>query len=1129
MKKLKTLWPLRLLVLLAGCMGVANAAPYPPDGRATEWTQPDGKVVKLRLFGDEYYARPETPAGFTLVFDSASKTYFYANLSADGKSLVSTGVPADQAAPAGLEPHVKLPGGQVEKLAASLRDKYDKERAKRWENRVEAGKTLKGIKNGAPMGKVEAARAKILAAPVLGNKRGLTILVDFPDDSATSGKDPIKFPTDRSKVVRFCNEAGYKEDGNTGSVRDYFFDQSLGRVTYTQTVTPIVTLPRPRNFYNFTDYPANTSLASPDIAAFQMISDAVDILKGDNFDFSSLTVDTDNRAIATNIFFAGPDSGVFAQGLWPHQYFVTPDIDVSSGGNTIFLHNYQITNIPDSRPVIGTFCHENGHLLLDYPDIYSLNGEGVGEHCLMGSGNYLNDGKTPSPLNGYFKNIVGWGNVTSIFPDTFLTANLPTTGNVAYQINNPSLATEFFMVENRGEGDKWAKYSDDTGILVWHIDETEDGNVNFTNHYQVSLEQADGRNDLEFGRNRGDSTDLFDLNSPKFADKTNPNSRWWDGSKSSVKLEVVSGLGKKTSVAFGGIPPNTIIVDSPNGGEIVFKGSSYPVAWRSNIQGNVRIDLFRNGNFDRNIANNVANDGTYSWRVPNNLSASNGYKIEISSITNSVPATDSSDGSFSVTNYTFPEDDKFPQGWFKPHNAETSWKVSTSIKFEGKSSLSSISPTDGRTSAVAYRSKFEKGAISFYVKVSSEAGFDVTKFYIDGVAQSYGDTGSKTGLSGNKDWQFFTFPVSAGNHTFKWTYEKDDTYKGLQDTAWIDGVTLPPGTQEIAVQQGNGINLVDGKSETNFKGIVVGKSSKPKTFTIINKGKSNLTGLRTTLTGSNTSEFRVKGFDKDLLKPGASMTFTVTFTPKSYGNRSANLHIFSNDVTETKFDISLIGSGLGRPLLSVSQPIDTPLKSGDSKNFGIAFVGAEGTTKTFTVSNNGQAVLKNLKVGKKGDNKGDFDVGPLGVIALDPGDSTTFKVTFRPKGRDLRTAVLVITSNDFVTGDFEVNVFGKGSPGKGRALASSSASSIVDAVLGTASGPSGLLTTTTGVEVIDGQKYLTLTVGKPAGGSVEVSSNLLDWYSGSKYTTILIDDATTLKVRDNTPVTPESKRYIRLK
>ena len=72
------------------------------------------------------------------------------------------------------------------------------------------------------------------------------------------------------------------------------------------------------------------------------------------------------------------------------------------------------------------------------------------------------------------------------------------------------------------------------------------------------------------------------------------------------------------------------------------------------------------------------------------------------------------------------------------------------------------------------------------------------------------------------------------------------------------------------------------------------------------------------------------------------------------------------------------------------------------------------------------------------------------------------------------------------------------------------------------------------IEVIGGRKYLTLTHTRTSTTpvsprDVEVSSNLVDWASGKKHTTVLIDNATTLKVRDNIPLTSDAKRYIRLK
>ena len=70
-------------------------------------------------------------------------------------------------------------------------------------------------------------------------------------------------------------------------------------------------------------------------------------------------------------------------------------------------------------------------------------------------------------------------------------------------------------------------------------------------------------------------------------------------------------------------------------------------------------------------------------------------------------------------------------------------------------------------------------------------------------------------------------------------------------------------------------------------------------------------------------------------------------------------------------------------------------------------------------------------------------------------------------------------------------------------------------------------------EMSGGQPYLTLTVPKPPGITgityvVEVSGSLDGWASGAANTTVITNDSTTLKVRDNTPAIGGS-RYIRLK
>lgn len=74
-------------------------------------------------------------------------------------------------------------------------------------------------------------------------------------------------------------------------------------------------------------------------------------------------------------------------------------------------------------------------------------------------------------------------------------------------------------------------------------------------------------------------------------------------------------------------------------------------------------------------------------------------------------------------------------------------------------------------------------SISFYYKVSSEGGYDKFLFYIDG--------NETLVSSGDVDWVRTVYPVSAGQHTFKFRYEKDYSVSDGSDCAWIDDLVLP--------------------------------------------------------------------------------------------------------------------------------------------------------------------------------------------------------------------------------------------------------------------------------------------------------------------------------------------------
>ncbi|MEI6674471.1 MAG: choice-of-anchor D domain-containing protein [Verrucomicrobiota bacterium] len=396
--------------------------------------------------------------------------------------------------------------------------------------------------------------------------------MQFPDDPATTAADPVTFPTTLAKMDDYCNKVGYTEDGNIGSIRDYFYDQSNHFLTVTQKVTSVVTLPHPRNWYNCADYPTNATLYNNGTTGTMLLTDAVAALKATGFDFSTLSVESVSgfdRVIATSLLFAGGDSGVWGKGLWAYAGSVPTPIPVGTPASPRSIMNYQMTNVADAAPGIGTVCHELSHLLLKYPDLYDTDNTdgasaGVGSHSLMGVGDLLNNEKSPAPIDIYLKDLCGWATITDLTPATVLAAVLPSTGNVGYRIRKPGSSTEFFLIENRGPGDKWAAACPDIGIAVWHVDEAvttanEHQQMTLAQHYLVSLVQADGQNHLEHDSNTGGGGDLFDTTKGILNNGTSPNVNWWDGTASDISIVVSSAPGASMNVSFGLAPPTLAV------------------------------------------------------------------------------------------------------------------------------------------------------------------------------------------------------------------------------------------------------------------------------------------------------------------------------------------------------------------------------------------------------------------------------------------------------------------------------------------------------------------------------------------------------------------------------------------
>jgi hypothetical protein len=334
---------------------------------------------------------------------------------------------------------------------------------------------------------------------------------------------------------------------------------------------------------------------------------------------------------------------------------------------------------------------------------------------------------------------------------------------------------------------------------------------------------------------------------------------------------------------------------------------------------------------------------------------------------------------------------------------------------------------------------------------------------------------------------------------------------------------------DIIVQQPVGTNLTDGSSKVDY-GVVGAQSSAVKTFTISNNGIANLNIEGINFTGTNAANFKASAPLQTVVAVGASTTFNVTFTPGGPGPKTANLNILSNDPDdESTFTVKMVGSGTTSPEIAISQPFSPDLVDGNTVSFGSVQKG-QLLSKEFVIRNDGTENLTGLALKISGAKV--FTATKLSVSSLKPGKTTSFTVKFKPTAAGKQTAKIKIASNDADENPFDLNFSGTGvtqASKKKKASLAAVANTLVAPSSVSIQTPEGAVST---VKDADGSKYLVLTAKKPADGSkvtVEVSSNLVDWYSGANHTTTLVDNATTLQVRDDTPVQEGTKRYIRVK
>jgi M6 family metalloprotease-like protein len=528
------------LVMVLACVAAHAGVPY--KNHTYDYKQPNGDMLSVVVDGNSYYAEERTTDGKLVIFDKVKKGLCYAVVNAAGDGLVSTGVLATKStlrSAAGAAS--KQPGLSKEARALRAKQRYQKMH----------GQPLEAANDKLRSAAMVAATTGVSPMAVAtGPMRGLTVIIEFPDLPGTISQ---------SQVSSFLNDVPYTGFGNAQSVRGYFQSVSGNKLDYTNTVSRYYRAKQPKAYY------ADASLEA-DVRSQELINEALNWLKTtEKFDFSTLSRDSNNRILGLNFMYTGEPDSPWSKGLWPHQWNLVQPFCAG----TVCAHGYQISNM-GTQMSIGTFVHESGHLVMDWPDLYDYDGSSdgsIGAFCLMASGSVgPQNSLRPVPPNGFFRYLAGWDTATELNPAINRTAPTGrlshTSGSHAlYRWTNQANPSEAFYVEAMHKSDQ-NLFQPDQGLAVFHIDPSGDNSTEWKPY--VQMEHADGRRDPENNVNGGDATDLYDGVATRAFNDTVPNaltsrgtnSKWWNGFASGFAIANISAPAKTITFDVG----STIIV-----------------------------------------------------------------------------------------------------------------------------------------------------------------------------------------------------------------------------------------------------------------------------------------------------------------------------------------------------------------------------------------------------------------------------------------------------------------------------------------------------------------------------------------------------------------------------------------
>jgi len=319
--------------------------------------------------------------------------------------------------------------------------------------------------------KVSVSYTKSL--PSSGTLNLIVILVNFSDTTVTFSREDFQellFGDDPIQAT------------GPGSMKDYFFEVSNGKVILTGYVTDWVTVSNPHDYY------------APIYMVPDLVREAVELVDP-YVDFSQY--DNDGNGYVDNVLIIHQGRGQEESGdptdIWSHSWYVYPPILTDDG---VYVKKYTIQPemFEDHISQIGVICHELGHAF-GLPDLYDTDysSVGIGDWGLMSYGCWnktVNYGDTPAHPTGWSKKELNWVDVDEVIVGLNELSPVEIDAKV---LRYPKEGGEYFLLEYR----KLVGFDSalpGEGLIIYHVDEVK-GDQSEDSRRLVDVEEADGIED----------------------------------------------------------------------------------------------------------------------------------------------------------------------------------------------------------------------------------------------------------------------------------------------------------------------------------------------------------------------------------------------------------------------------------------------------------------------------------------------------------------------------------------------------------------------------------------------------------------------------------------------------------